>query len=575
MVSRRPSHARLLLWLLAISWPFGAFAVRSATAQEAPAAVVAGEADAGPVAAPEPDAVAAPEPEAVAEPAAKAAPGAAAAAPTDAGAAGEPAPSTPPATTAAADPEAAKAKRLPPKTVRFEVPEGGVVYWITIDATIDLGLAPYVERVLAEAAADPKAVAVISEINTPGGRVDAAVRIRDALIESSVPTVAFIHSEAISAGALIALAHDYLVIVRGGTIGAATPIQLGGDGGGGAEAVGEKMTSYVRGVFRATAEARDRDPVLAEAMVDASVDVPGLAPAGKLLTATAQEALDWGLVDVLVDGREAMLERTGLGTARIERRETGWAERLARVLTDPVLSGLLMSFGFLGLLMEFYTPGFGVIGAIGLTCLGLFFFGHAVVHLAGLEELLIFGTGIVLLGIELFVTPGFGVLGILGLAGITVSLIMTLIANPIAVSIDTGELAVAAFRVLGSLAVTAVAAVFIGSRLTRSSIFRRRLVLTDAVSGMAVGFEGADRGAGSEPGTAPAPGSLGTASTALRPSGKVRVAGQTYDALTTGDLIEQGTPIEVRGTRGSSLLVHARPAPPPPTDAPPEEDRDG
>lgn len=568
----------MVLWLLAISWPFGAFVVRSATAQEPPPAVVAVEADAGPAALPEPDAKSAPEPDAAAKPATKAEPDAKAppdaAAATDAGTAD----GAPPSATPAADPDAAKAKRLPPKTVRFEVPEGGVIYWLTIDATIDLGLAPYVERVLAEAAADPNAVAVVSEINTPGGRVDAAVRIRDALIESSVPTVAFIHSEAISAGALIALAHDYLVVVRGGTIGAATPIQLGGDGG--AEAVGEKMTSYVRGVFRATAEARGRDPVLAEAMVDASVDVPGLAPAGKLLTATAQEALDWGLVDVLVEGRDGLLERTGLGAARIERRETGWAERLARVLTDPVLSGLLMSFGFLGLLMEFYSPGFGIIGAIGLTCLALFFFGHSVVHLAGMEELLIFGTGIVLLGIELFVTPGFGLLGILGLAGIAASLIMALIANPIDVSIDTGELATAAFRVLGSLAVTAVAAVVIGSRVTKSSIFRRRLVLTEAVSGMAVGFEGDDRGAGSEPGTAPAPGSLGTAATALRPSGKVRVAGQTYDALTTGDLIEQGTSIEVRGTRGSSLLVRAcapetPPADAPPTDAPPEEELDG
>ncbi|MCB9729555.1 MAG: nodulation protein NfeD [Deltaproteobacteria bacterium] len=464
---------------------------------------------------------------------------------------------------------AAVAVKRAPKTVRFEVPAGGVVYWLTIDATIDLGLAPYVERVLAEAAADPAAVAIVSEINTPGGRVDAAVRIRDALLESPVPTVAFIHSEAISAGALIALAHDYLVIVRGGTIGAATPIQLSG---GAAEPVGEKMTSYVRGVFRATAEARDRDPVLAAAMVDASIDVPGLAPAGKLLTATAQEALDWGLVDVLVEGREGLLQRAGLENARIERRETGWAEDLARVLTDPVLSGLLMSFGFLGLLMEFYTPGFGIIGGIGLTCLALFFFGHAVVHLAGLEELLLFGVGLVLLGIELFVTPGFGVLGVLGLAGIAASLVMALVALPLDVSIDTGELAIAAFRVLGSLAVTAAAAVFIGSRLTRSSAFRRRLVLTDAVSGLAVGFDGDYRGDAAEPAFAPAPGARGVASTALRPSGKVRIEGRSYDALTAGEPIASGSPVEVRGTRGSSLLVRVAPGPGP-LPPPPLEDR--
>jgi membrane-bound serine protease (ClpP class) len=99
-----------------------------------------------------------------------------------------------------------------------------VVYVAPIEGMIDLGLAPFVERVLREAT-DAGAAAVILEINTFGGRVDAAVLIRDALLNAKVRTVGFINKRAISAGALIALATERIVIAQGGTIGAATPVQ--------------------------------------------------------------------------------------------------------------------------------------------------------------------------------------------------------------------------------------------------------------------------------------------------------------------------------------------------------------
>ncbi|MGM0575138.1 MAG: NfeD family protein [Myxococcota bacterium] len=458
--------------------------------------------------------------------------------------------------------QASKARKRPPKTIRVEMKDGGAVYWITIEEIIDLGLAPYVERVVLEANADEDAVAVVSRIHTPGGRVDAAVRIRDALLKAEIPTLAFIDSEAISAGALIALAHDYIVMVPGGTIGAATPIQSGG-GGGEAQPVGEKMTSYVRGVFRATAETKDRDPVVAEAMVDAKVHVPGLAPEGKLLTATSKEALEWGIADLVVDDREDFLAQAGLEEARIERRETSWAEEVARVLTHPMLSGMLMTFGFLGLLMEFYSPGFGIIGGIGITCLLLFFFGHQAVHLAGFEELALFFVGLALIVVEVFVTPGFGILGALGLVAILAALVMTLIAYPLDVSIDTGELTTALLRVLGSIALTILILMVAGVRLARSGPFRR-LVLADEIAGRAVGFgeagpdaEGRERLPDE---IAPAVGAVGVARSSLRPSGKVRVDGRTYDAVTTGELIAAGDRVEVRGTRGSALVVREAPA---------------
>ncbi|MGZ8427447.1 MAG: ATP-dependent Clp protease proteolytic subunit [Candidatus Binatia bacterium] len=159
-----------------------------------------------------------------------------------------------------------------------------IVYVAPIEGIIDLGLAPFVERVLTEAT-QQGATAVILDINTFGGRVDAAVVIRDLLINARVMTVAFVNKRAISAGALISLAAEKIVMAGGGTIGAATPVQMGQPGAP-AQPVEEKTVSYVRKEFRATAESRKKPPLIAEAMVDSDVEIPGLIAKGKLLTLT-------------------------------------------------------------------------------------------------------------------------------------------------------------------------------------------------------------------------------------------------------------------------------------------------
>ena len=149
-----------------------------------------------------------------------------------------------------------------------------IVYQVPVAGTIDLGLAPFIDRTLKEAEAS-SAAAVVLEIDTFGGRVDAAVLIRDTLLRSRVRTIAFVNKRAISAGALIALAGNTIAMAEGGTIGAATPVEVGP--GGPAQPVAEKTVSYMRTEFRSTAEARGRPPELAEAMVDADIEVPGVS----------------------------------------------------------------------------------------------------------------------------------------------------------------------------------------------------------------------------------------------------------------------------------------------------------
>ena len=275
-----------------------------------------------------------------------------------------------------------------------------IVYVAPIEGVIDLGLAPFVQRILKEAAS-AEAKAVILDINTFGGRVDAAVLIRDALLESPVLTVAFVNKRAISAGALISLASEKLVMADGGTIGAATPVQIGLPGAP-AQPVAEKTVSYMRKEFRATAEQRNRPALIAEAMVDADVEIPDIIQKGKLLTLTTKEALDVKLADFQANTLEAVLQSLELDGADIRYASETWAETLVRFLTHPVVSSLLMTLGIMGIIVEIRVPGFGLPGLIGLGSLGLFFWGHTLVRLAGVEEFLLVALGLILVSMEIF-----------------------------------------------------------------------------------------------------------------------------------------------------------------------------
>jgi membrane-bound serine protease (ClpP class) len=187
-----------------------------------------------------------------------------------------------------------------------------------------------------------------------------------------VRTVAFINKRAISAGALISLATEKIAMAEGGTIGAATPVAMGQPGAP-AQPVAEKTVSYMRKEFRATAEARKRPPLLAEAMVDADVDIPGVIDKGKLLTLTTDEALQHQVADVRANRVEGVLEFLELSGADMRLASQTWAETLVRFLTYPVVSSLLLTIGMLGLIVELRTPGLGVPGILGVTSLALFF----------------------------------------------------------------------------------------------------------------------------------------------------------------------------------------------------------
>ena len=416
-----------------------------------------------------------------------------------------------------------------------------VVYLAPIDGIIDLGLAPFVRRVLDEAAA-AGAAAVILEINTFGGRVDAAVLIRDALLRSQVRTVAFVNKRAISAGALISLAAERIVMADGGTIGAATPVELGAPGAP-AQPVAEKTVSYMRKEFRATAESRKRPPLLAEAMVDADVEIPGVVAKGKLLTLTTQEALKHKLADARADTVDAVLVSLDLAGAEVRRATQTWAETLVRFLTHPVVSSLLMTIGILGIIVEIRTPGFGVPGSLGIASLALFFWGHWLVRLAGWEELLLVGAGLILLAIEVFVTPGFGVTGVLGLTALIGGLGLSLVGAGATWAMVVTAVGQVAASLLLALAVSLVLLRFL-PRLP----FGRRLVLETELT--------AHEGFASAPETDRAwLGKRGTAASTLRPAGIADIEGERVDVVSDGEFIEAGELLTVVRVDGNRIVV--------------------
>jgi len=427
-------------------------------------------------------------------------------------------------------------------------PPARVVHVVPIDGVIDLGLAPFLQRVLDDARRTG-AAAVVLEIDTFGGRVDAAVQIRDALLRTPVRTIAFVNQRAISAGALIGLAAGTLVMADGATIGAATPVQMGSPGSP-ARPADEKTVSYLRKEFRATAESRRRPPLVAEAMVDADVAIPDLIEKGKLLTLTTTEAVAAQVADLRADTLESLLAQTGLAGAEIRRESPNWAERLVRLLTHPVVSSLLITLGMVGLIVELRTPGLGLPGAVGVTSLGLFFWGHWLVQLAGWEELMLVAAGVLLLAFEAFVIPGFGVAGVLGIAALLGGLALSLVGAQ-----DSHVLLMdALLRVVLSLLAAIVASLLMMRFLHRLPL-GNRLIL--------------DQGLSATAGYASAPetdrrllGRTGQASTPLHPAGIAEIDGARVDVVSTGEPIDAGQAIEVVRVDGNRVVVRAIQPPP-------------
>lgn len=419
--------------------------------------------------------------------------------------------------------------------VAAQAPEQSpVVYRVPVTGVVEMGLAPFISRSISEAES-AGAAAVILDIDTPGGRVDAAQQISDAIADAEVPVYAYVNRRALSAGALIALATNQVYMRPGSTMGAATPVT--GEG----QTASEKIVSAMRSEFRALAEARGLDPAVAEAMVDEEIAIEGVVARGKLLTLSTEEAERLGYA-AGVDDWTALMSAVAAPDARVVTTSPNWAERVVRFLTNPLVAPFLLSLGFLGLLIEIKTPAFGLAGLAGLTSLGLFFGSHLLIGLAGWEVLILLAVGIVLLLAEVLILPGFGVAGILG----TVAIVMSMFLSMLGSLPTTADLLIAMY-VLGFAFIVVFA---VGWQLLRwlpqdrraQSILHRTSMTRD------LGYSSAVR-------RDDLVGLEGVAVTDLRPSGTARVGEERVDVVSSGPWVQAGTPIRIVRAEGYRHVV--------------------
>ena len=343
-----------------------------------------------------------------------------------------------------------------------EVGSSELVVVIPINGPIEPGIGHFLERSLAEAESRG-ASAVILDINTPGGRLDTVLEMRDALLRSPLLTIAFVNRESFSAGALITIACEEIWIAPGGVLGAATPVL-------GTEMASAKTISAVRSTFRSTAEVRGRDPLLAEAMVDPAVVVPDLDSATTLLTLSSDQARQWQYADGLATDRDDLLSQLGLSGAQVTVMSPTILEEIVRWVTDPIFASLLIMLGLFLIVADALFGGFGVAAGAGVLCFGLFFWGHLLADLAGWEDLILIALGLGLIALEAFVIPGFGIAGIAGTAALGAGLLLTMIGRGIWEP-ETRDVAIrAGWSVAIGLLGAIVAIVAVGWMLSRAGM---------------------------------------------------------------------------------------------------------
>jgi membrane-bound serine protease (ClpP class) len=410
-----------------------------------------------------------------------------------------------------------------------------------IKDTIDPRMKRYVELAL-DHARETKADIVIIDMDTYGGVLTDAKDIVDLIMDFKNPIWVFINSDAASAGALISIACDSIYMSPGASIGAATVVESSG------EKAPDKYQSYMRSIMRSTAEENGRDPRIAEAMVDENLEVDSISPVGQVITFSTNEAIRYGYCEGKVNSIQEILDKNNITSYTIDHYQLGGTEKIISFFLNPFISGILILVIIGGIYFELQTPGVGFPGLAALTALILYLVPYYLNGLAENWEILTLFIGIALLAAEIFIIPGFGIAGITGIGLMVLSLILIMLNNDFFNFdfVPMQDIMFATAATMGGL-VGGVALLFIGgSRLTRSR-FLSRVALTDTQT--------RSQGYTSRFMKEPMKGKVGKTYTVLRPSGKVMIDGELFDAYTRGDYIDRDTEVEVINDEGTSLQV--------------------
>ncbi|MFZ3578649.1 NfeD family protein [Virgibacillus sp. DJP39] len=406
--------------------------------------------------------------------------------------------------------------------------EGGLVYIIPIEDTVEQGLKAFLSRATETAEAEG-AEYIIFEIDTPGGRVDAAGQIAELIQNLDTKTVAFVVNKALSAGSYIALNTDTIYMKPHATMGASGVINSDGT------AANKKAQSAWLAAMKSAAESKGRDPKYAAAMANPEIDLPELgAPTGKYLTLGPKSALEVGYSSGIVEDRTELFNELGINNATIVEMQPTFSEELARFLTNPIVIPILLSIASLGLIAEVFSPGFGIPGILGLLSLVLFFYGHIIAGLAGMEAIILLILGLVLIIAEFFV-PG-GIVGLLGIGCVVASLFMS--------GQDMGHMAMS----IGiAFILSIIASVILFRSIGMEKGLFRHIILKDTTS--------TELGYVSTVNRLELIGLEGLSLTALRPSGTARFDEERLDVVSEGRFIQKDKPLKIVRVEGSRIVV--------------------
>ncbi len=449
---------------------------------------------------------------------------------------------------------------LPDPTRGADDPKAGPVYVLPVKGEINQAQFLFLRRGLKQAER-AGAAAIILELDTYGGRLDATADIQKALLRAAVPTFAFVNPNAGSAGALIAIATKTIYMAPVSAIGAAAPV--GGNGEDLSKTMQQKSVSYFGSYARGVAERNGHNPDVAEAFMNADKEVKIgeeiINPKGTLLTLNAQAAtrrigdkpvLAAGIADSARD-----LARKAGFTGEIRRLEPSGFERLALVIT--ALAPVFLLGGLVGAYIEFKTPGAVLPGVVSVVCFALFFLGHYLAGLAGMEVAAVFVLGVILLVVEIVLIPGSTVVGGIGLALMVGSLVWAMVdrypgqpvfSNPRAFLWPLTSFTLAA---AASLVVMAALARF----LPRTNLYHRLVLGAVSAPAPAGVLRGETTGSGAVPVSALGIGETGVARTDLRPSGRAAFGERIVDVVSPGEFIPAGSAVAVRAVEGARVVV--------------------
>ena len=410
-----------------------------------------------------------------------------------------------------------------------------------IKTNIDPRTNRYTKLLLDEGEKDDYDIIII-EMDTYGGAVNDADDIRTRILDYKKPIYVWINKDAASAGALISIACDSIYMSSGASIGAATVVT--GDG----EQAPDKYQSYMRSIMRSTAEAKGRDPKIAEGMVDEDLQVDSVSQEGKVITFSTSEAIKYGFCDAELNSVEEILKRQNINEYEISNFQLSSSENIISLFLNPFVSGILLLLIFGGLYFELQTPGVGFPIIASITALLLYLIPYYLNGVAENWEIVLLFLGIILIAVEVFVIPGFGVFGVLGLFTSIGSLILIMLNNDLFdfTFVVSGDIVSASLAVLSSIFLLGILILFGGIKLTDTDAFKK--IALEETQDSKLGYVSnkySDEYIGKK----------GKAFTVLRPSGKVIIDEKLCDATSYDGFIEKNSKIKVVGNEGSALKV--------------------